>query len=252
MVETSPNGDRRSDMNLSLALAFPISSSLEISLRGDCNRLIEFEAELIRAIEESNELANVQGSPSDWNIGCQHHWDHVQAILRRIHRLEAKISNSVDNGHSQGAWKMWEELLRQEARLAFALSGLHSQALQLNETAAREWNTIVLMVESHRKIVQTDIQRLHFRLKSWTAQGVLFDVAESRAEAEPEQSKTRPGGEGMDPDTYDWEFDQAAIEIEAEQHEKMGVADVVKSLFMWVESPEERVLKNHNGVLPQT
>jgi hypothetical protein len=34
------------------------------------------------------------------------------------------------------------------------------------------------------------------------------------------------------------------LEIENEQHEYLGFIDVVKSLFMWFETAEERVVKN--------
>lgn len=39
------------------------------------------------------------------------------------------------------------------------------------------------------------------------------------------------------------EFDQAAIEIEAEQHQSLGLLDDLRALFMWVEAPKERVSK---------
>ena len=45
--------------------------------------------------------------------------------------------------------------------------------------------------------------------------------------------------------TYKQEFDQAAIDIELEQHQDSSFMDVVKALFMWVETPEERMRKNH-------
>ena len=104
------------------------------------------------------------------------------------------------------------------------------------------------MIESHRKIVQTNIQSLNVCLQSWTSQ----DQPDEVKHTEKEDTMNRPGAEGMDAVTYNKEFDHAAIEIGAEQHQSLGLADVVKSLFMWVETPKERVLKNHDGALPQS
>jgi hypothetical protein len=45
------------------------------------------------------------------------------------------------------------------------------------------------------------------------------------------------------------EIDQAAIEIEAEQHQSLGMLDGLKALFMWVDAPQERIRqKNANSV----
>lgn len=243
------DGDRDSAMNIHLSLTYPVISTLEICLCGGCLRLMEFEEELVHSLEESSELESVEGAPSDWNIGCQHHWDHVKAVLRRIHRLEAKLYEAVESSQPSGALKMWEELLRQEARLAFALGGLHSHAAHLNEVAGREWNTLVIMVASHRKIVQTDIQKMHAQLQSWIVQESQNEVSVSITRSRQEPLWKIEEVDDMSPSSNDWEFDQAAIEIAEEQHQALGLADGMKALFMWVESPEERLLKSHDRAL---
>lgn len=239
-------------MNIALSLTYPVISTVEICLCGGCLRLIEFEEELMHSLLESSPLENVEGSPSDWNIGCQHHWNHVKAVLRRIHRLEAKLSDAVGNSQPQGALKLWEEVLRQEARLAFALGGLHSQAAQLNEIAGKEWNALVIMVASHRKIVQADIQKMHVHLQSWLVQGPLNEVFISVTGSNQKPLLEQDGIDDISPNIYDWEIDQAAMEIAKEQHQSLGLMDGMKALFMWVETPEERVLKSHDGVLTHT
>lgn len=237
-------------MNSTLTLALPIISSPEICLRTDYDRLIAFEVELVETLEESYEEEQIQGSPNDWNIGCHHHWAHVKAVLRRIHRLEATLGDAVSRSQPQCAWITWEELLRQEARLAFALSGLHSQTLHLNESAAKEWNALFIMVASHRKIVQADFKRMHPHLQSWTTRGRLTVITTYFAKAESKALWMHATDDDVSASPNDWEFDQAAIEIEEEQHQDMGLLELVKSLFMWVESPQERVLKKHEAVLP--
>ena len=225
-----------------LALAFPVVSSLEAGLRADCVRLIEFEADLTRVLEESHELANVRGSPADWNTGCQHHWDHVTAVLRRIHRILAEMHDAVGNSHPQTAWKLWEELQHQEARLAIALSGLQDQATHLDHVAAEDWKKLVLTIESHRKAVQAGIQGLHLRLQSWashSSQHEVMDAMAAGAAAVPAPAEDTGDAQ------YLRELGQAAIEIKAEQHEELGLLDGLKALFMWVETPGERVRKKH-------
>lgn len=247
MEKTAAARDVWSDMITTLTIAFPVISSLEAGLREDCTRLIEFEAELSRTLEDSHELANVCGSPGDWNTGCHHHWDHVAAVLRRIHRLVGELCVAVENSQPQSAWKLWEELQHQESRLAIALSGLHDESTHLNEAAAMDWNKLVLTIESHRKAVQAGIQGLRIRLQSWAAHSLPDEDAAQIPFAIPEPDAPRPDAGGMNPETYSREFDEAALEIEAEQHQPMGIIDGVKALFMWVESPGERVRKKHSA-----
>lgn len=230
-----------------LALAFPVVSDLEAGLRADCTRLITFETELIRVLEESHELANVSGSPGDWNTGCQHHWDHVTAVLRRIHRILVQMQEAVGAGQPQGAWEAWQELQHQEARLAIALGGLRDQAAHLNEAAAAEWSRLVLTIESHRKAVQAGIQGLHLRLEAWAAHRPRYTVTDTMAIAGLEAAAA-PAVEDTEGPQHLRELDQAALEIDAEQHQQLGILDGLKALFMWVETPAERVRKKHAGV----
>mgnify|MGYP007070469466 CR=1 FL=1 len=247
MVGMGADGDVRGAMTTPLTIAFPIVSSLEAGLRADCARLIEFEAELSTALDESHELANVRGSAADGDTGCQDNWDHVMAVLGRIHRLVAEMHEAVETSRPQAAQAAWDELQRQEAKLAIALSGLSAQVQEVDEAAAGDWKKLVLTIESHRKAVQAGIQGLHIRLQSWashTPQNVLTDdmaITEGAAAAPPIVGD-------IDEVQHKRELDEAAIEIEEEQHQEMGLLDGVKALFMWTEAPGERVRKRHTSV----
>jgi hypothetical protein len=245
MVNATASLEHDFAMISTLALAFPVVSSLEAGLRADCVRLIEFEAELTRVLEESHELANVRGSPADWDTGCQHHWDHVTAVLRRIHRILAEMQDAVGNSHPQTAWKLWEELQHQEARLAIALSGLRDQAAHLNEAAAGDWKKLVLTIESHRKAVKAGIQGLRIRLQSWASHSPQHMVTDPMAIAALDAAAAPPIVDDIDEVQHLRELDLAAIEIEEAQHLEMGLLDGLKALFMWVEAPGERVRKKH-------
>lgn len=55
----------------------------------------------------------------------------------------------------------------------------------------------------------------------------------------------------LDAQTYQREYRNAVIALEAEQHEFLGILDFVKSLFLWFETPEQRMLKNgYAGIAP--
>ena len=45
---------------------------------------------------------------------------------------------------------------------------------------------------------------------------------------------------------YEQEYDQAVVDLQQEQHQSLGLVDTIKTMFMWMESPEERVSKNRS------
>ncbi len=248
MVGMGADCDVRGAMTTPLTIAFPIVSSLEAGLRADCARWIEFEEELSTTLDESHELANVRGSPADGDTGCQDNWDDVTAVLGRIQRLVAEMHEAVETSQPQAAQTAWDELQRQEAKLAIALSGLSAQVQELNEAAAGDWKKIVLTIESHRKAVQADIQGLHIRLQSWASHTPQNELTDGMAITALGAAAAPPIVGDIDEVQHKRELDEAAIEIEEEQHQEMGLLDGVKALFMWTEAPGERVRKKHASV----
>lgn len=223
------------------AVEFPVLATLEACLLADCSRLIELESELRRKLDESHERVVLGGSPGDWDTGCQHHWDHVSAVLRRMQRLSAEMNDAVMNSQPEAARSAWGRLQWQEDRLVMAVCGLSDQSLHLNETAALDWKALLLIIESHRRAVKAGVQGLDTRLESWAAHCMPGMVAITL----PGSGLKRLSDEALDTASYQSELDQAAIQIGAEQHQEMGMLDGVKALFMWVETPDERVIKNH-------
>jgi len=49
-----------------------------------------------------------------------------------------------------------------------------------------------------------------------------------------------------EPATYEHEYDQAVIDLHQEQRQSLGLLDTVKTMFMWMESPEEGISKNRS------
>ena len=52
--------------------------------------------------------------------------------------------------------------------------------------------------------------------------------------------------------TYEPEYDQAVIDLHQEHRQSLGLLDTVKTMFMWMESPEERISKNRSHGMDPT
>jgi len=216
-------------------------SSLAAGLHADSSRLMSLESDLATALSHSEELANVQGEPGDWETGCHHQWDLVEDILDVIHGLVSDMHSAIlssDASGAQQACAAWTAIQEEGTKLAAALAGMRVQSLELDENTRKEWLDLVLTVESHRKVVQSAAKGIGARLESWQAGFSMTGDATSLAPAE------HPRVEGVEPQEHARKIDQAAIEIEKEQHQVMDLKDHIKAMFMWVENPEERVRKN--------
>jgi len=51
---------------------------------------------------------------------------------------------------------------------------------------------------------------------------------------------------------YEEEYDQAVIDLHQEQHQSLGLLDTLKTMFMWTDSPEERVSRNRSHRIDPT
>lgn len=216
-------------------------SSLATGLHAHSSRLIGLESDLATALNQCEELADVQGSPGDWDTACHHQWDHVEDILDVIHGLVSEMNTSIINGSKLGALEActaWKAIMDEETKLAAALAGMRAQSLKLNEAAHREWQELVLIVESHRKVVRTAAEGFGLRLEAWKEEISLTREMACAVKASP------LGADGTARVAYAHNLDQAAVEIEQEQHQVLDLKDDIKAMFMWVESPEERERKN--------
>jgi hypothetical protein len=90
---------------------------------------------------------------------------------------------------------------------------------------------------------------MHGHLQSWITQGPLNEVSISITNSNQDPLSRIDAINDVSPNIYEWEIDQAAMDIAEEQHQSLGLIDGMKALFMWVEAPEERVSKSHDGVL---
>lgn len=222
-----------------------ILARLEIGLRTDSTRLIELEQDLIVALRRARGLGEEFGSPGDWNTAWCHHWDHVEAILQRIRGLLQEMQeaiSSLETDRLSKALTAWETLQEEDAKLVLSLGALRQQAVGLNESAQDEWKTMARALEPHLETIHGCAQALRLKLellKVHSKEEVDHLVKELLARL-PLRLKADAAASGENAQAYD----KAEAELDHERHTYMGLMDVIKGLFMWVETTDERIHKN--------
>ena len=222
-----------------------ILARLEVGLRTDAARLTELEQELILVLQRGRGLGAEYGSPGDWNTAWGHHWDLVEIILRRIHVLLSEVQDDIqsrDTDRHAKALKTWVTLQIEDARLVQTLEALHGQAVGLNATAQTEWDVTARKLAAHLDVIHDCAETLRIKLellKNHSNAEVDDQVQKllDRLSRTPEPRK----GSSID---YEEEYQHAAVELQQEKNTFMGFMDVVKGIFTWVESPQERTDKN--------
>ena len=222
-----------------------ILARLEIGLRTDSARLIELGQALTRELQRGRGLGAEYGSPGDWNTAWGHHWDLVEIILRRIHTLVAEVQNCIqgyEGDRHAKALQTWTLLQIEDTRLEQTLEALQGQSVGLNATAQAEWNTIAEKLKAHLAVIHDCAEALHIKLellKNYSSAEVNDQVQKllARLSRSPESRK----GSTID---YKEEYQQAAVELQEEKNKFMGFIDLVKCMFTWTDSTQERTDKN--------
>lgn len=222
-----------------------ILSRLEIGLRTDSQQLIALEKELIHSLQRARGLGVEFGSASDWNVAWCHHWDHVEAILHRILRLMDEMDEAIISGEESRlteAMDAWRRLQIEDAELVLSLGALRQQAIGLNVTAQDEWKIMASAVEPRLEVIHGCAQALRLKLEllklhspdevDHLVKNLLSKLPLRLEENAPESGELAQA------------YQQAEIELDQEHHTYLGLLDVIKGLFMWVETTEERVHKN--------
>lgn len=228
-----------------------ILARLEIGLRTDASRLVELERELILVLQRGRGLGAEYGSPGDWNTAWGHHWDLVGLILRRIHELVAELQGCINSSEADRhvkALETWTALQLEDAQLVQTLGALHGQAVGLNLTAQAEWEAIAKTMAAHLDIIHACAGALHSKLE------LLKNNSSAEVDAQVQKFRNRlpraPQPRSGSTIDYKEEYQQAAVELQLEQNQFMGFIDVIKGLFTWVETPQERADKNLDSAAP--
>jgi hypothetical protein len=222
-----------------------ILARLEVGLRTDAARLIELEQALIPALQRGRGLGTEYDSPGDWNTAWGHHWDQVEIIMRQIHRLVADLLTAIQSRetdrHTQ-ALQTWTTLQIENARFEQTIGMLHGQAIGLNATAQSEWDGIASTLATHLDLIHDCTEALRIKLV------LLKTNTNEEVDAQVQQvldrlSQLSHSHSGHTPDHAE-EYHHAAVELQKEKNQFLGFIDLVKCMFMWTDSTQERTDKH--------
>jgi len=221
-----------------------ILTRLDLGLRTDSTRLIELENQTVVILERARGLGTEFGSPADWNTAWCHHWDLIEITLNRIHSLVTEMHDyiqGVDPRRLVLALKAWETLQIENSRLSQTVGALRGQALGLNPSTQSEWHIIELEFDDHLETIHACAEALHVKLQllnQHSTEEVEIQVQSilARLARHPAHQDTRA------PD-YDEIYQKAAVALKRETNQCLGFMDIVKGMFMWVETTEERTDK---------
>ena len=203
-------------------------------MHGDLFQLQEMERHLTDTLHRARNFGTEYGSPADWTTTWHRQWCHVEDALARIRGLLNQVHHHLAS-HTPDHWALalneWDHLQPENTRLIDALMTLRGQAQMVNETISDDWRQFSLTLESQISTIST--AALAFRQR--------LDLL---AHPAPHTATEAPAPPPTDAERKQHDLDQAAIEIQEEQHQNLGLKDVVKAMFLWVESPEDRVRKN--------
>lgn len=222
-----------------------ILARLEIGLRTDAKHLTKLEDELRLVLQRGRGLGTEYGSPGDWSNAWAHHWDLVERILCRIHDLVSEVQDGVqshDTNRHEKALQTWTKLQIEDSHLEQTLHALQGQAVGLNASAQAEWAAIARTLEAHLEVIHNCADALRIKLELLKNNSSV-EVDEQVQKLLLRLSRPPPphGGIAIDRDE---EYQHAAVELQQEKNKFMGFVDLVKCMFLWTDSTQERADKN--------
>jgi len=222
-----------------------ILARLEIGLRTDAKRLTKLEDELMQVLQRGRGLGTEYGSPGDWSTAWGHHWDLVERILCRIHDLVSEVQEGIqshDKNRHEKALQTWTRLQIEDTRLEQTLQALQGQAVGLNAAAQEEWAAIARSLEAHLHVIHNCADAMRIKLE------LLKNNSSAEVDAQVQKLLIRlsrsPDKSGGSPIDSDEEYQHAAVELQQEKNKFMGFVDLVKCMFLWTDSTQERADKN--------
>lgn len=220
---------------------------LEKGFRTDSARLKTLEGDLAETLQCARHFGGSHGSPGDWNTDWNRQWDSVEALLRRIRVLVDDMDGSIASGDDdrlKSALETWDTIESEDGKLVEALGGLRAQAGGLDAAARKDWNLLARTIESNLETIHACAQALRIKLE--LLKKYSRDEVDRLVQDILIQLPNRTQADGINPAAYEREYRAAASELAQERHKFMGFMDVVKGLWMWVETPAERVRKNRS------
>jgi hypothetical protein len=189
----------------------------------------EFE----QTLRSARELGIAQNFDTGWNTSWNQQWVIIELLLSRIKSLVyemEKVIESNDTSKLKEALAAWESIQSEDVHLVESMNAIRQQANALNPIARVEWNLLASNFDSNLETIHASSQALRLKLELLTKHTkaemdvLLQDVLDA-----------------SDTNAQHWRVNLVELELEKEQHQAGGFLDAVKALFLWVETPEERM-----------
>lgn len=217
---------------------------LEKGVLTDSTRFLAQERELKSALRQAQAFGTHSGSPEEWSQLWRQRWNQVEGLLRFISDLNCQMHErlcSTDPAEVQRAVTCWDSIKSEDERLSSALEHLRTQASDLDSEAQKSWNTLATTLEQQIETIQSCSHALGLKLELMQrhSKAEIDQMLNDLAAQLPKNTATNQAA--RDAITYAEDYDNTVAELKREQHESLGMIDVVKNMFMWTESPHERL-----------
>jgi hypothetical protein len=224
----------------------PVLARLEVGFRTDLAQLEQLEGELKKALRHARNFTGFNGVLDQRNMVWEKQWDKVEGILARTMVLVEAMEEAVESGEEDRlheALRAWEGIQFEDAMLLESLGVLQGQAVLLKGEGRVEWNSLAHQLEAYFEAIHARAKVLRIKLellKEHSREDVERILCEVFAGWPSHTTEEEFGAE-----TYEREYIKAESQLESERGKLLvGFDDFMKALFMWVETPGERVRRN--------
>jgi uncharacterized protein YukE len=218
---------------------------LELGLAMNPESLKALADDTAAVLKDIRDFGGNQATSSEW----QRLWSQQAAALeaalveirRNVNEMDAAIE-SPDRNRGDDAIATRESIQTADRKLRQSLDALRAQTSELDAESQAGWQRLHIALETHLKTMEACVETTQIKmemLKAHSKEDVelafenilsrLPDISGTSAESADEKRKN---------------LDAVAIELHDEQHRYIGLMGIIKALFMWVETPAERVRKN--------
>ena len=212
----------------------PIPAELELASINGASHLGRLQAELAATLQGLRLFGTAKIVPVVGNADWHGLWDDISRTLVRIVSEVGAMTGFVEGSETGGkvrALEAWDMIQVEDDRLVRALKGVRSLVGQLSLDDRKEWNVLARALESQLVEIHACAQSLRLKLE------------------ELKESTDRAPVAGGPVSPHDHDHRKAVLQLEREKHEFTGFTDVVKGLWMWSETSDERMRENRSLVV---
>lgn len=215
---------------------------LEQGYRNDSEWLKKLGQDFQFTLESARRVGEVPAVDDAWKQTLQRHWGELDTLLQRMNIQLQEIQTCLekdDKARLASALNAWHALLPTEGALEEALVQVRAHMGEQDPAVRRDWNTHERLIKNHLQTFQATVQAIRTKLRlltEYSSEALDPSVRQILADLPPDLP---PGPTATE--EYLKQYRQAALDIQHEQHQEGGLTDTLKAMFLWVDSPEERL-----------